>query len=247
MMKFKKYWLIGIAVIALLAVGLVGCSPNTGSTNNTFSNQQEGIWVTGTGAVKVTPDIATLSIGVNAREDSVALAQAAAAEAMNNVIASLKQNGIADKDIQTQYFNISPVYSWDDMRGTSTIIGYEVTNTVTVTIRDLDKTGTIIDTAAEAGGNLTRINGISFSVDDPTQYYDEAREMAMQDAKDTAQQLAELAGVSLGKAFYITQTGYYEPIYREVYPASLDSSYKTPISPGETTVTLTVQVAFSIK
>lgn len=247
-MKLKKFWLIGVALFALLAVGLVGCSNGSdGTINGTISSQQEGIWVTGTGEVKVTPDLATLYIGISSREVSVALAQAKAADAMNQLIAALKANGLTEKDYQTTQFNISPVYSYSDIKGVSEIIAYEVNNTVEVKIRALDKVGTIIDAAAEAGGDLTRINGINFSVEDPTQYYDEARELAMKDAKATAQQLAQLAGVTLGKATYITQNSYTQQIYRDYYPAAMEASgAPTPINPGETTVSLTVNVAFSI-
>ncbi len=247
-MKLKKYWLIGIALFALLAVGLVGCSNGSaGTISGNLSNQQEGIWVTGTGEVKVTPDLATLYIGISSRDVSIALAQSKAAEAMNRLIAALKANGLTDKDIQTTQFNINPVYSYSEIRSISEIVAYEVTNTVEVKIRDLDKVGTIIDAAAEAGGDLTRINGISFSVEDPSQYYEEARELAMNDAKTTAQQLAQLAGVTLGKATYITQSGYYQPVYRDYYPKAMETAGSaTPISAGETTVTLTVNVAFNI-
>lgn len=249
-MKLKKFWLIGVAIIALLAVGLVGCSGNSdnGTTIGLISNQQEGIWVTGYGKVTVTPDIANLVLGVNARENTVVEAQASAAAAMNEIMAVLTQHGIAEKDIQTQQFNIYPVYSYDDKENRSTIIGYEVTNTVNVTIRDLSKAGTIVDATAQTGGDLTRVNSISFSVEDPTQYYTEARELAMEDANNAAAELAALGGVKLGKPTFISQTGYYQPDVREYYyGAAVDNgSAPTPISPGTTEITLTVQVTYSI-
>lgn len=249
-MKLKRFWLIGVALVALLAVGLVGCSTggDNGTTIGVISNQQEGIWVTGSGKVTVTPDIANLVLGVNARESTVAEAQASAAAAMNQIMAVLTQHGIAEKDIKTQQFNIYPVYSYNDKESRSTIIGYEVTNTVNVTIHDIDNAGTIIDAAAQAGGDLTRVNSITFSVEDPTQYYTEARKLAMEDANKAAAELAALGGVKLGKPTYISQNSYYQPVYRDYYVGAMEGSAiaPTPISPGETDITLTVQVTYSI-
>jgi uncharacterized protein YggE len=248
--KMKKFWLMGVILVALVAVLLVGCSsPNGGGTvTGLISSQQEGIVVTGTGKVTVTPDIADVILGVNVREATVADAQAKAAEAMSQIMAVLKQNNIADKDIKTQQFNISPVYSYDSKDNTSVIIGYEVTNTVHAKIRNLTNVGTIIDAAAQAGGDLTRVNSISFSVEDPTKYYSDARELAMNDAKDTAKQLASLGGVTLGKPTYISQSSYYPQTinYYKDSAVGAASAPSTPISPGETDITLTVQVTYSI-
>jgi uncharacterized protein YggE len=250
MVKMKKFWLVGVILVALLAVVLVGCSStNSGGTiAGVFSSQQEGIVVTGTGKVTVTPDIADVILGVNAREATVADAQAKAAQAMTQIMAVLKQNNIADKDIKTQQFNISPVYQYDSKNNTNTIIAYEVTNTVDAKIRDLTNIGTIIDAAAQAGGDLTRVNSISFSVEDPTKYYSDARQKAMTDANNTAKQLASLGGVTLGKPTYISQSSYYPQTinYYKDSAGGAVSAPSTPISPGETDITLTVQVTYSI-
>jgi len=128
------------------------------------------------------------------------------------------------------------------------VTGYEVTNTVEVKIRDIDNVGAIIDAVAEAGGDLTRINYLTFSVEDPSEYYEEIRAEAMADAKDKAEQLADLAGVKLGQPTYISEGSVSPPvIYRDagmVIPAPAEST--TPISPGEIELTLNVQVAYAI-
>ncbi len=168
----KKKWLLGIALaLALALVGLCGCgSGNTVGKLSTIqlSSQQQGVWVTGLGEVTAVPDIATLRLGIEAQAATVAEARSQAAEAMEKVMTSLKDNGVAEKDIQTQYFNISQVTEWDRIKEEEQVVGYRVTNTVTAKIREIDKAGIIIDAAAEAGGDLTRVNGISFSVDDPS-------------------------------------------------------------------------------
>ena len=250
----KKDWLLGISLALVLAiVGLAGCSPgNTAPIEIeglSINSQQEGIWVSGQGVVTVTPDIATLRLGVEVQAESVATAQEQAAEAMDEVMEALTDNGIAKKDIQTQHFSIYPVTRWDKDDEEQVIVGYRVTNTVSAKIREIDKAGTIIDAVAAAGGDFTRINGIYFSVDDPSAYYEEAREKAMADAKAKAEQLAELAGGNLGKATYISESSYAPPpIYRggEVYEEAA-MAVETPISPGEMEISLSVQVAYTIQ
>ena len=250
----KKSWFLVIGLALVLAiVGLTGCGSGTTVLGEiegiNISNQQEGIWVTGQGKVTAVPDIVALRLGVEAQEASVAGAQTQAKEAMDKVMAALTDNGVDEKDIQTQYFSIRQVTKWDRVKEEETVIGYRVTNTVTAKIRDIDKTGTIIDAVAEAGGDLTRISSISFSIDDPSAYYEEAREKAMADAKAKAEQLAELADVTLGKPTYISESTYVPPVtrgavyYEEAVPATAP---ETPIVPGEMEISLTVQVGYTI-
>ena len=250
----KKNWLLAVSLVSVLAiVGLAGCSPGNTTLgeieNLNISSQQEGIWVTGQGKVTAVPDIVTLRLGIEAQEATVAEAQTQAAEAMDEVKAALTDNGVAEKDIQTQYYSIRRVTKWDRVKEEEVVIGYRVTNMVTAKIRDIDKAGAIIDAVAEAGGDLTRINSISFSIDDPSDYYEEAREKAMADAKAKAEQLAELADVTLGKPTYISAGIQVSPItrgvvYEEAMPAAVP---ETAISPGEMEISLTVQVAYSIQ
>lgn len=238
----KRNLLVAIALTLVLAVvGLCGCTAGTIDLNN----QQEGIWVSGEGKVTVTPDIATLSLGISAQAASVAEAQSQATEAMNNVMTALADNGVAEEDIQTQYFSIDQVTRWDEEKNEEVVVGYRVTNMVTVKIREIAKTGTIIDAVATAGGDLTRINDISFSVDDPSDYYDEAREEAMADARAKAEQLAELSGVELGNPTYISEWSSYPVSSRDIYYGA-EASAPTPISAGELELTLTIQVAYAI-
>ena len=244
----KREWLLatGLALV-LTMVGLCGCTQGA-TFEGVISSQQEGIWVTGKGEVTAIPDIITLRLGVEAQAASVAEAQPQAAEAMNKVMAALTNNGVAKKDIQTQYFSIRQVTKWDRVTEQEIVVGYRVTNMVTAKIRDIDKGGVVIDAVAEAGGNLIRINSIGFSIDDPSRYYEEAREKAMADADVKAKQLAKLAGVTLGKPTYISEgiqgPSPIYPIKMTEVPAPVPS---TPISPGEMEIILTVQVTYAIK
>jgi len=259
----KRGILLVLGLVLAVSLLLVGCeaqesgnsveaqgaslpqSVNVALTGST--SQQTGIWVNGTGEVTVVPDTAILTLGVEAQETTVSAAQSEAAVAMNAVVNALKTNGVADKDIQTQWYNISPVTRWDDKTNEQITTGYRVSNMVTAKIRDVTKAGTVIDAVAGAGGNLTRINGISFTVNDPTAYNNQAREKAMQDAAARAQQLATLAGVTLGKAFYISESGSYIPQPIRLFDSAVGSSASTPISPGEMDITITVQVGYAIE
>jgi uncharacterized protein YggE len=241
---------IGLALVLSL-VGFSACSegPTTiGAVD--LNSQQEGVWVSGQGEVTVTPDLATLYLGVEAKADTVAEAQSQAVEAMDNVMTALTDNGVDEKDIQTQYFNIDEDTRWDSDKDEPVVIGYEVTNMVTVKIRDIDSVGAVIDAVAEAGGDFIRVSNIAFSVEDPSEYYEEARAEAMADAKDKAEQLADLAGIELGNPTYISEGTIYAPvIYRDMGGMAIpvEEAAPTSISPGELELTLSVQVAYAIE
>jgi len=169
---------------------------------------------------------------------------------MDRVMNTLTDNGVDKKDIQTQHFSIRQITRWDDKKNQEIVIGYRVTNMILAKIRDIDKAGAIINAIAEAGGDFARIDSVSFSLDDPSAYYGEAREKAMADAKTKAEQLADLAGVKLGKPTYISESSYTPPIIypRAVYEEAIPGAAPppTPISPGEIEISLTVQVTYSI-
>jgi uncharacterized protein YggE len=249
----NKIWLAAIGVVLLVGViFLAGCaSPGVSGTlelKGSMYGQQDGIWVSGTGKVYAIPDIAEITLGIEAQAVTVAEAQAKATEAMNKVVAALKDSGVEDKDIQTQYYSISEVTKWDKDVSESVITGYKVTNTVVVKVRDVDNAGPVIDAVVVAGGDSTRINGISFTVEDPNYYYAQAREKAINYAKVKAEQMASLTGVELGKVTYISESNYmpssnyYDGRLEAVAPA-IDT---TSISAGQLEITTTVQIAYSI-
>jgi len=255
----KKKWLVLIgAVVLVAAIALVGCgsdqvklSTENGELKISLDSQSQGIWVNGNGKVYATPDIALLSLGIEVQEETVALAQANASEAMEKVMEALKNEGVAEEDIQTQQFSINKVSEWKvvyDGGEKEEIIGFRVTNIVTVKVREIDNVGTIIDAVAVAGGDLTRIDSIGFTVDDPTPYYEEARAQAVEYAKTKAEQLADLSGVELGKPTYISESTYYATpnYYRGDMALEAAPSAETSISPGELEISATVQIAFAI-
>ena len=239
----KRTWWLIPCLMVVLALGAVGCSTQVTCPP---PEQQTGIWVTGQGEAMATPDIAMLSLGIEVRGETVAEALEQASEAMEEVMQALIDNGVAEEDIQTQRFSIYPVTRWVK-NGEDEIIAYRVTNMVLAKIREIDKAGAVIDAVAQAGGDYSRIQGISFTVDDPTPYYEEARAEAVQDAKSKAQQLASLAGVTLGKPGYISEGPVYWPSnVRGFLDYEAGAAPSTPISPGEMEITVNVQVVYAI-
>lgn len=258
MIKNRGLVLAIAGLIALVTgISLTGCAVRTeaqgqipSSIDVNMNNQQKGIWVSGQGKVPATPDTAILTLGVSAQATSVAQAQSQAAAAMDQVKNALTGNGVAEKDIQTQNFSIQQVTRYDKDKQEEVVIGYQVSNMVVAKIRTIEKAGAIIDAVAAAGGDLTRINGMSFTVDNPKAYYDQAREQAMNDAKAKAEQIARLAGVTLGLPTYISDVSYQVPSPLPVYSrvdSAAGSAPTTSISPGQMDITLTVQVAYVIQ
>lgn len=250
----KKTWLVVGLALLLLVVGFYGCSQSPALSANgsdlhiNLNSQQEGIWVNGIGEVTAVPDIAVLRLGIDAQAATVSEAQSRAADAMAKVMKALTDNGVATKDIQTQQFSIQKVTRWDKDTQVEIVVGYRVTNVVTAKIRNLAKAGATIDAAAAAGGDLTRIDGISFSIDNPTNYQQDARQKALADAGAKAKQMADGTGVKLGKPTFISENSYYPPPMPITYDkaAGAPAMSETPISPGEMKITVNVQVTYAI-
>jgi len=269
MMKSKITLLISVGIIAIVFAALVSCAaPAQNEDRQTVaipvpdlqnvsigpgficSSQNIGVWVNGEGKVKAVPDIAMLTLGVQVQQKTVAEAQRQAADSLDKVMSVLKSKGVAEKDIQTQGYSISPVTRWDDKTNVEILLGYNVTNNIIVKIRKLNDAGSIIDNTAQAAGNDIRISSISFSVDDPTDFYKQAREKAIKDAMDKAKQIASVSGVKLGKVLYITESMVYPmPIVRNFAKTDMVGAapeVTTPISGGELEITANIQMVYDI-
>ena len=222
----------------------------SGAIPTLYGGQQSGIWVNGIGRVTVTPDLGLLDLGVEARATTVAEARDQAATAMTSIMNVLADAGIEERDIRTQFFNIQPEYVWNETKRQQEIVGYRVTNTVNVKVRDLEAMGALIDQVATAGGDLTRINSIRFTVEDTDQFATQAREAAVKQAMEKAQQFAQLTGTTLGKLAYIAESGASVPVVRdfafEERAVAAAAAPPTPISQGEMDITVTVQAVFAI-
>ena len=222
------------------------------STSVQYStNQQVGIWVNGLDSVTVSPDIAVLNVGVEGKGKTVQDARNQAAEAMDRIMKALDARNIDSKDIKTQFFNISPEYVWNDRTRQQDLVGYRVNNQVTVKVREIDSAGPVIDDLVEAGGDLARVQGISFIREDTKPFESQARKLAVEDLMEKAQQYADLTGVKLGTPIFLSETGGFTA---KTAPAAMDARFAgaeakvaTPISVGELNVSISVQGVFAME
>jgi uncharacterized protein YggE len=242
-------WLaIGLAgglLVAAIASPAFAPRPIAGADPTT--PPEHTISVSGTGKVVVSPDIADLRLGVSVTKPKVKAARDAAAQQMTSVIAALKKLGIADQDIKTTNLSLQPVYTYPTNGGTPKLTGYNLTNTVAVTIRDLDKVGDAIDDSIAAGA--TTMDGVTFRVEDPAKAEEQARKEAMTQAKAKAETLASSAGIRITGVSSITETSapivYPVPYYGEaVGGAARDVS--TPVETGTNEISVSVAVVYLI-
>lgn len=227
----------------ILAASLIACYGN----EITVGAATEGIQVTGTGSVFGEPDIAILNLGIVAEASTVDEARDTAAYSMEQVLDSMKTNGVIESDIQTNQFNIRPIYDYTTNK--RTLRGYEVSNIVSAKIRDIDKSGKIIDDTVTAGSKWIRVNSIRFAIDDQSDLLEQARIAAMKDAKAKAQILAEQGGVTLGKPFSISESsGGSPPIYKADDAVGGGAGFvETSIEPGELEISISIVVIYDIE
>jgi uncharacterized protein YggE len=198
--------------------------------------------VLGHGEVKARPDTATIQIGIDTEA-----ANAKDALAQNNTQAQALQQKLAElkidtKDIQTSNFSISPTYGNDGRQ----VTGYRVSNIVTVTIRNLDSAGTLLDQVVQAGAN--NIYGISFSVADTQKLMEQARQAAMADAKVRATQLATAGGASVGDVLIISENVSAPPVPMPMLDrAAAQGAPSVPVQAGEQSISIDVQATFALR
>jgi hypothetical protein len=203
------------------------------------------VYVSGSGVVTMAPDTASVVIGVNVIEATLSAAQEKATSQMTAVIDALKAAGIDEKDIQTVNYSVSVIQDFDQNGNPAQIKGFQVSNQVNVTVRDLDKLGSILDTVVAKGANA--IYGISFYVNDPTPAASQARTLAVQDAKKKADELAAAAGMKVGRVLSISETSSPTPAPVAMGRAeAADAAAPVPIQTGSTTVSVDVQVTYEL-
>ena len=239
-----------IGLLAVIGLGLLalGCTTTNTTTVLPPSPEPPGIAVSGSGSAFGEPDIAVLSLGVEAEATGVAEARSQAAEAMDAMLNALKEGGVASEDIQTTRFSVHPRYDYTEHR--QILVGFTVTNMVTAKIRSIDDTGNLIDAAIEAGGDLARINNLRFTIDDPSALEDEARLEAMAEARSKAETLAQAAGVVLGAPRSISEGVGAVPIQfdgAEFSRLVADEAAATSIELGELEVRVNVQVIYGLE
>ena len=210
------------------------------------------ISIGGIGEVTAAPDTAFVNSGVTSQGATAREALDANTKAMGELIETLKAAGIEARDIQTSGFSVNPNYVYSDARDANgyqlppKINGYQVFNNVNVRVRELAKLGSVLDKAVTVGANT--INGVSFSVADPSKLYDEARKAAFADAKAKAQLYAEVAGEELGDIRNINESQGMSPPpqpYMMKAVAEDSAGASVPIEGGELSYSINVQVTWN--
>jgi uncharacterized protein YggE len=233
--------IVPLALAAVLALPLGAQAQETPPTPR--------IVVAGEGEVAIRPDMAWINLSVTREADTARAALDDANEAVAGVIAALKQAGIGDRDLQTSGLSIDPRYVYpqnNDGTQQPRIVGYQVTNSLTVRVRDLARVGEVIDRAVTLGVNQG--GGIVFDNDDPKDAVTEARKRAVADAAAKARTLAEAAGVGLGRVIEIAESSPVDPPVPmpKVMRMEAADAAAVPIEAGENTYRIQVRITYEI-
>jgi hypothetical protein len=233
-------WLLAGAAVAL-AIFVAPCAQAQQP-----STQAEGrVIVIGEGSVQVAPDYAQIRGGVTTKGKTVKEATDANSKLMAAVTAALLNAGIAQADIQTAQFSIQPVYAPPQPQAEPKLVGYNVSNQVTVTVRALGKVSEILDRMVDAG--VTDIGNVAFLHSDPAKALDQAREAAVADARRKAELYARAAGFTLGRVAWFTEgSGPMPSGPTPMFRAQASMAAPVPISPGEDTLRVQITVGFDI-
>jgi uncharacterized protein YggE len=239
--------IIPIALLGALVMSQAPMRASAQATPMPGMTSAGTISVTGIGEVTVTPDTANIQIGVQVFSEELADAQKKSNDQIAAILETIKEAGVAEKDIQTSNFSVSIRQQYDNNGIATAVLGYDIYNTLSVTVRNLDDLGSILDQVVAAGAN--QIYGIYFYTTDLTKATAQAREAAVKDAQERAGQLAEAAGVQVGSIVNITE-GYSAAPYQTQYGkgAGMDmaAGSAVPIQTGSQTVQISVSITYEI-
>jgi len=240
------------ALVGLLALGLfiyVTLLARNASKQHDYigrpESQRDTIAISAEGKVTALPDIAAISIGVMTEKKTVAEAQKENTAKMDAIIAKVKEIGVAPEDIKTTTYSIYPQYDWIANRQVER--GFQVSQSIDVKVRDLTKIGDILAAAGELGAN--QVGGVNFTIDDPEELRQQARLEALENAKGKAQELADAAGVRLGRIVGFSEDPGYvpPPVFYDRAADGFGAGGASPkIEPGSQEVAVNVTVIYEI-
>lgn len=224
----------------VMAVVLSGCSAAAGQTlSHTIS-------VTGTGTANLAPDIVLITLGVQTQGPDIAEAVQENNRRAGEVMAAIREAGVADGDMSTANFSVSTQQQYDDQGNPTGEVSYWVDNSVNVTLRDLGKLGDLLQSALTQGANS--VQSVTYSVEDPTEALDSARVQALEDARSQAAQLAAAAGVELGQVITVGEPGYGAAPLMDFAPAfGKGGGGGVPTSPGTLEYSVQLSVVYGIR
>ncbi len=227
--------------------GAAMSSQNTMSFHPASIQPETTLSISATTDVKAEPDIAYVTTGVMTEAKTAEAALAENSTRMNALFRVLKTAGIADRDIQTSNFSLSPQYDYPERRA-PVLRGFQVANQVTIRVRDLGDVGKILDTVVKEGGNT--FGGLSFAVEDDTPVRDEARRKVMKEALARAELYAEAAGYRVSRIVTINESGNWYDAQPKAMAAQMRmsdmESAPSPVAGGEVGYSATVNITFEL-
>lgn len=234
-----------LAATPLAGLG-IGANGSAMAVYGGSGNIAPGVVTTGDGTVKIRPDIAIVSAGATVQASTAADAQAQVADRVTRILAAAKGLGVADADIQTAGYILSPTYAFDDRGGNPRITGYQAQQMVTLTLRTITDAGKALDALVQNDG-ATNV-GIQFSLSDPKAAQADARRLAVEDARSKAEAMARTAGVSLGKVVAISDQSVSIP-FKGALDARLEmgAAAGSQLPVGDLEIVVQVQVQFAIQ
>ena len=245
----RRTALLAVPLAVVVAVGYaVGTvhqpQPATAAASDPAA---DGVIVGGLGKVSGTPDVLRVQLGVEVRRADVSDALADANEIQNRVRAAVRRDGVDPKDMQTADVSLYPSYSNKGVPN-----GYTVNQSLTLKLRNLGKAGKTIGDAVTAGGNAARLQSVSFALEDNTALLQQARDAAYHDARLKAERYAELSGRSLNQVELVSeQVPQGEQPMPYAYRSALDAagakSSEVPIDAGQSQVSVSVTVRWSMR
>ena len=210
-----------------------------------MTDSQRSFSVSGSGSAEAAPDLLTLSIGVECRQEDVGAAYGEAGRVSAAITAALREYGVANPDITTSGLNVRAEVNWQEGRG-QVVSGYLASSVLSVRLRELGRSSEVIAAAVNAGGNAVRLNGLELGFADPAAVTARAREAAWQDALTTAGHFASLAGASLGKVVSLVQQSGQPapiPVAKMQRAAAVES---LTVEAGESSISATVNVVWEL-
>ncbi|NUO78125.1 SIMPL domain-containing protein [Lysobacter sp. 5GHs7-4] len=247
--RTSRFALRPLVLAATLALGAVtAMSANAQTAPAYVATDGTLLSVSAESEVKRVPDIAVISTGVVTQAADANGAMRANADQMAKVVAAIKAAGIADRDIQTSGVNLNPQYRYAENQP-PVITGYQASNTVNLTVRDIAKLGKILDALVATGAN--QINGPTFDIDDKVKAvaYDEARRGAVEKAQARAEMYAKTLGMKVRRIVSISEGGRFNPPVPMMAMARMEkagAAADTSISPGESALSVNLDVVFEL-
>ena len=232
-------------LLVLTAAGMVA-SPAAAAADIALSAKGPLVELSVSESVEGRPDVADVGAGVTTQAQTAVAAMQANARAMTAVVDRIKALGIAERDIQTSGINLSPNYDYDQQSRKQVFRGYQVSNRVQVTLRDIERVGPVLDALVAAGA--TDLSGPNWSIDDPTKARSQARERAMKSARERALEYAKYAGFGDVRLLQISESVPFDrpvPMMRtmamEAAPAPV-----TPVQPGQVETSVSITVTYEL-